>query len=50
MITDWRAKFGVGDFSFYFVQLAGWAPGGDHFAAIRLTQLSALRLPNTGYV
>jgi sialate O-acetylesterase len=49
MITDWRAKWGIGDFPFYFVQIAGWAPGGENFANIRLSQLAALKLPNTGF-
>ena len=26
MITDWRHRFGVGDFPFYIVQLAAWQP------------------------
>jgi sialate O-acetylesterase len=48
MISDWRVKFGIGAFPFYFVQLAGFQPGSG-FPATRLTQLAALKLPNTGF-
>lgn len=29
MINDWRKKWGMGDFPFYFVQLAGFKTAGD---------------------
>jgi sialate O-acetylesterase len=48
MIADWRVKFGIGEFPFYFVQLAGYQPGSG-FPATRLSQLAALKLPNTGF-
>lgn len=54
MITDWREKWGEGDFPFLFVQLAGNnahpTTAGDvsPWAAMRETQLKTLSLPNTG--
>ena len=50
MITDWRNKWGIGDFSFYFVQLAPFHYGGDtgQLAELREAQLMTLDLPNTG--
>ena len=54
MITDWRGRWGRGDFPFLFVHLSTWqeaqqAPvehGG--IPQVRLTQQAALALPNTG--
>ena len=53
MISDWREKWGEGDFPFLFVQLASLRPpqkdpseGG--WAYLREAQLDALALPNTG--
>lgn len=50
MITDWRDKWGIGDFSFYFVQLAPFHYGGDtgQLAELREAQMMTLDLPNTG--
>ena len=55
MIGDWRKSWGQGDFSFYFVQIAGigGSPkdkpmGGDGRARIRNAQLEALTIKNTG--
>lgn len=54
LIGGWRKVFGVGDFPFYFVQLANYQPpndnpaGGDGWARIRMAQLKALQIPNTG--
>jgi sialate O-acetylesterase len=42
MITDWRKRWGLGDFPFYFVQLPNGSP------ATREAQARALQLPNTG--
>ena len=54
MITDWRQKWGEGNFPFYFVQLASFnAANGDSqhgstWAELRDAQTSTLSLPNTG--
>jgi sialate O-acetylesterase len=55
MIGDWRQSWGLGDFPFYFVQIAsiGTSPednpgGGDGRARIRNAQLEALTVKNTG--
>lgn len=50
MISDWREKWGQGDFPFLFVQLAGYSAGGpnEDFALLREAQLKTLSLPNTG--
>jgi sialate O-acetylesterase len=51
MITFWRAHWGQGDFSFYFVQLpnyAGGDPAGTAWARLREAQAQALSLPHTG--
>ena len=55
LIEGWRGAWGLGDFPFYYVQLAsmGESPtdspaGGDGRAAIRNAQLEALSIPNTG--
>jgi sialate O-acetylesterase len=52
LITDWRQKWGEGNFPFYFTQLANYnaadqEPGAD-WPALRDAQLSALNTPNTG--
>ncbi|HYG17927.1 MAG TPA: sialate O-acetylesterase, partial [Ohtaekwangia sp.] len=56
MITDWRKRWGQGDFPFYFVQLASF--GADHgdsrkgstWAELREAQARTLSLPHTGMV
>jgi sialate O-acetylesterase len=54
LITDWREKWGEGDFPFLFVQLAGFTradiggPGGFNFAMLREAQAKTLTLPKTG--
>ncbi|MCX6346200.1 MAG: sialate O-acetylesterase [Armatimonadetes bacterium] len=54
LIGGWRKAFGVGDFPFYFVQLANFqAPnpnpeGGDGWAKVREAQRKSLEIPNTG--
>ena len=53
MITDWRKKWNIGDFPFYFVQLANYMkvdeePKASAWAELRDAQLSTLSLPNTG--
>ena len=54
MIQDWRARFGVGEFPFFIVQLANFMaekpePGESAWAELREAQaLTAQRLPKTG--
>ena len=54
LIGGWRKAWGVGDFPFYFVQLAGRMKmsdkpeGGDGWAKIRMAQFKSLTIPHTG--
>lgn len=53
LITDWRQRWGQGDFPFLFVQLANYMPDqpqpADYeWAELREAQAQTLRLPNTG--
>jgi len=52
MITDWRQKWGEGNFPFYFVQIANYAakdqPPAADWPALRYAQLKTLSVPNTG--
>ena len=49
MITGWRAKFGQGDFPFYWVQLANFGNLTDiSWAFLRESQTKTLALPATG--
>ena len=53
MITDWRTRWGLGDFPFLFVQLANYEqrksePAQSDWAELREAQSMALNLPNTG--
>ena len=53
MITDWRTRWGEGDFPFYWCQLANFTarktvPGEDAWAELREAQAKTLSLPNTG--
>lgn len=57
MVKDWRARWGIGDFPFYYVQIAPFLYYGDNqefqsvnnSAFIRESQLQCLDLiPNTG--
>lgn len=53
LITDWRSRWGQGDFPFLFVQLANFkavvdSPSESSWAALREAQAMALSLPNTG--
>ncbi|MGF1638358.1 MAG: sialate O-acetylesterase [Cyclobacteriaceae bacterium] len=52
MIEDWRKHWGIGDFPFYFVQLANFkkpteSPGDSDWAELREAQTMTLSLPNT---
>ncbi len=56
MVKDWRTRWGIGDFPFYYVQIAPYMYGdnevfatSDNSAFIRETQLQCLDLiPNSG--
>ncbi|RRA97768.1 sialate O-acetylesterase [Larkinella rosea] len=54
MITDWRTRWGQGDFPFLFVQLAsfnaanGNSAKGSTWGELREAQTMTLALPNTG--
>jgi sialate O-acetylesterase len=48
LITDWREKWGQGDFPFLFVQLAGYQAGGQNWCFLREAQQMTLSLPATG--
>jgi sialate O-acetylesterase len=53
MITDWRTKWGEGDFTFLFVSLANFMkakeqPAGSEWAELREAQEMTLKLPKTG--
>ena len=47
MIRDWRKAWGIGDFPFYFVQLANFV-GNPGWPGLREAQFCTLDLPNTG--
>lgn len=54
MINDWRQRWGLGDFPFYYVQLSSWKVAGGNsetgstWAELREAQTLTLSLPNTG--
>ncbi len=53
MISEWRKAWGIGDFPFYWVQLADFKaeqpnPGESDWAELREAQTNTLALPNTG--
>jgi sialate O-acetylesterase len=53
MIENWRKDWGIGDFPFYFVQLAPFlsvakTPGESNWAELREAQTMTLGLKNTG--
>jgi sialate O-acetylesterase len=53
LIKDWRARWGQGDFPFYFCQLANMngkptVPGEGNWAELREAQSLTLSVPNTG--
>jgi sialate O-acetylesterase len=53
MISEWRKAWGIGDFPFYWVQLADFMaektePGESSWAELREAQTKTLALPNTG--
>jgi sialate O-acetylesterase len=49
MITSWRKAWGVGDFPFYYVQIAPYTYEEPYSGALlREAQLKCLSIPNTG--
>jgi sialate O-acetylesterase len=49
MISDWRQHWGIGDFPFYYVQLANFrSDATEDWPEVREGQRSALRIRNTG--
>ena len=49
MIADWRQHWGIGDFPFYFVQLANFrSDSTEDWPAVREGQRSALQVKNAG--
>ncbi len=52
LIGDWREKWSIGEFPFYYVQIAPFKYSGDkgETALLRETQAGALSLRNTGMV
>ena len=54
LIGGWRQQWGLGDFPFYFVQLASFQEvtndpaGGNGWAKLREAQTKSLVIPNTG--
>jgi sialate O-acetylesterase len=52
LIVQWRDAWGLGDFPFYYVQIAPFRYGGDRgeAAALREAQLRTLAVPGTGMV
>jgi len=48
MITDWREKWGEGDFPFLFVQLAAFGHDEVGWPVLRDAQAGTLSLPKTG--
>lgn len=48
MITDWRERFGQGDFPFLFVQLAPYRYGNNLLPELWDAQVKTLPLKNTG--
>lgn len=53
LITDWRKRWNIGDFPFYFVQLANFMkveeqPEASDWGELRDAQLQTLSVPNTG--
>ncbi|HWB13648.1 MAG TPA: sialate O-acetylesterase [Pirellulales bacterium] len=53
MISSWRKEWGIGDFPFYWVQLADFRgetsePKESDWAELREAQTMTMRLPNTG--
>jgi sialate O-acetylesterase len=50
LIENWRKDFGVGDFPFYFVQIAPFDYGQGQSQYLREAQLATMAVKNTGMV
>ncbi|WP_430934357.1 sialate O-acetylesterase [Saccharicrinis sp. 156] len=51
MINSWRNRWGQGDFPFYFVQIASFGPGKEHWVELQESQLKTmLTVEKTGMV
>jgi len=52
VIEDWRARWGIGEFPFYYVQIAPFAYKREKYPAalLREAQLMSLAVPKTGMV
>ncbi len=48
LVTDWRARWGEGDFPFAWVQLPNFGGAGREWPVVREAMLKTLSLPNTG--
>jgi len=54
LVSGWRKLWSIGDFPFYFVQLARYQgvnedpAGGDGWARVRCAQTKSLKIPHTG--
>jgi sialate O-acetylesterase len=49
MVKDWRERWGIGDFPFYYVQIAPFNYNGVNSAFLREAQLKSLdEIPNAG--
>jgi sialate O-acetylesterase len=50
MVKDWRTRWGLGDFPFYYVQIAPFVYGNTNSALIREVQLQCVDIiPNSGF-
>lgn len=51
MIANWRNDWGIGDFPFYYVQIAPYSYRDDYSTGLlREAQLNTMKVPNTGMV
>jgi sialate O-acetylesterase len=48
LVTDWRARWGQGDFPFAWAQLPNFGENGRDWPTVREAMLKTLRLPKTG--
>lgn len=48
LVTDWRRRWGAGDFPFAWVQLPNFTRPGDGWPLVREAMLQTLKLPHTG--
>jgi sialate O-acetylesterase len=48
MIGEWRRLWSIGDFPFYYVQIAPYKRNGTNAAYLREAQMKSQQIPNTG--